>query len=460
MQPFIILHTNDIHGRIEGLARITTLVEQTRQNNPDTPVLYFDIGDIEENSVRISNLTKGTAMYRLLSASGCDAEVIGNGGILRYGYQVLPDYAKVARYPLLLANMFTTDGQLVPGVQPTAMLEVGSLKLGLIGMTSDVFGAYQSFGLHMPSDLPVIRECAAQLRQDGADAVILLSHLGYDVDRALAADLQDDIAFIIGAHSHHLLQEGEKVGRILIAQAGEYAQNMGRLDLTWDGTQLLVQSASIIPVTEDIPLSPRILDEVAIIEAETERYLQDVIGELAEPLDHAVDRECGTANLMADMLREHMGAEIGIITACAAFTGPLPAGQLKRVTLWDVCNSPANPGIVPMTGTQLLAIVQRGLDREFAKDRPRPFRGQPRGLMHLSGAQMRNGQLFVGDQPVEPDRTYQVAGSDWELEDYGGYTDPEWKLEPHFDLPTILREALEMYLARHSPIRVEMGRLG
>ena len=153
MQSFIILHTNDIHGRIDGLARITKLVEQTRQNNPDMPVLYFDIGDIEENSVRISNLTKGTAMYRLLSASGCDAEVIGNGGILRYGYQVLPDYAKVARYPLLLANMFTVDGQLVPGIQPTAMLEVGSLKLGLIGMTSDVFGAYQSFGLHMPSEI-------------------------------------------------------------------------------------------------------------------------------------------------------------------------------------------------------------------------------------------------------------------------------------------------------------------
>ena len=399
-------------------------------------------------------------MHRLLSTSGCDAEVIGNGGILRYGYQVLPDYAKVARYPLLLANMFTADGQLVPGVQPTALLEVGDFKLGLIGMTSDVFGAYQSFGLHMPSDLPVIRECAAQLRQNGADAVILLSHLGYDVDRTLASDLQDDIALIIGAHSHHLLPEGEKVGRVLIAQAGEYAQNMGRLDLMWDGTQLLVQSASIIPVTADIPLSPHILDEVAAIEAETERYLQDVVGTLAEPLDHAVDRECGTANLMADMLREHMGAEVGIITACAAFTGPLPAGQLRRVTLWDVCNSPANPGIATMTGTQLLAVVQRGLDREFAKDRPRAFRGQPRGLMHLSGARMHNGQLLVGDQPVEPERTYQVAGSDWELEDYGGYVNAQWNLQPRLDLPTILREALEIYLAKHSLIRVEMGRLG
>ncbi|MGI9060959.1 MAG: bifunctional metallophosphatase/5'-nucleotidase [Ktedonobacteraceae bacterium] len=459
MQPFIILHTNDIHGRIEGLARITTMVEQVRLEHPDMPVLYFDIGDIEENSVRVSNLTKGVAMYRLLSASGCDAEVIGNGGILRYGYQILQEYAQVARYPLLLANMFLPNGQLVPGVQPTALLTVGSFKLGLIGMTSDAFGAYQGFGVNMPPDLPVIKACAAQLRSEGADAVLLLSHLGLDVDRALAADLQDDIALIIGAHSHHLLPQGERVGRILIAQAGEYAQNMGRLDLAWNGEQIAVQATSVIPVSSDIQPASRILDEVAAIEAETEHYLQDTIGELEEPLDYASDRECGTANLMADMLREHMSAEVAIITPGVAFIGPLPAGPLRRVTLWDVCNSPANPGVVTMTGTQLLAVVQRGLDPAFAQDCPRPMRGLARGLMHFSGARMQGGQLLIGGLPVEPERTYQVAGSDWELEPYGGYVEQAWNLQPHFATPTILREALETYLATHSPLRVEMGRL-
>lgn len=460
MQPFIILHTNDIHGRIEGLARITTMVEQVRLEHPTIPVLYFDIGDIEENSVRVSNLTKGVAMYRLLSVSGCDAEVIGNGGILRYGYQILQEYAQVARYPLLLANMFLPDGQLVPGTQPTALLTVGSFKLGLIGMTSDVFGAYQGFGVHMPPDLPVIKACAAQLRSDGANAVLLLSHLGLEVDRALAVDLQDDVALILGAHSHHLLPEGERVGRILIAQTGEYAQNLGRLDLAWDGTQIVVQAVSIIPVTSNIQPASRILDEGAAIEAETEQYLQDDIGELEESLDYAADRECGTANLMADMLREHMGAEVAIITPGVAFIGPLPVGPLRRVTLWDVCNSPANPGIVTMTGTQLLAVVQRGLDPTFAQDRPRPMRGLARGLMHFSGARMQGGQLLVGGLPVEPERAYQVAGSDWELEPYGGYVEQAWNLQPHFAMPTILREALEAYLTTHSPLRVEMGRLG
>src|SRR5438128_9329865 len=105
MQSLIILHTNDIHGRVEGLARIATLVEQIRTENPDVPVLFFDVGDIEETSRRLSNLTKGVAMHRLLSLSGCDATTVGNGGLMRYGYQLLRDYAAVARYPQVLANL-------------------------------------------------------------------------------------------------------------------------------------------------------------------------------------------------------------------------------------------------------------------------------------------------------------------------------------------------------------------
>src|SRR6266536_3058076 len=96
MPSLTILHTNDIHGRIEGLARIATFVEQIRAAQPDRPVLYVDAGDSEETANRLSNLTKGTAMHRLLSAAGCDAATVGNAAPLRYGHQVLLDHAASA----------------------------------------------------------------------------------------------------------------------------------------------------------------------------------------------------------------------------------------------------------------------------------------------------------------------------------------------------------------------------
>jgi 5'-nucleotidase/UDP-sugar diphosphatase len=116
VQKCIILHSNDIHGRVEGLARIATLVERVRAENPDIPVLYMDAGDSEENSQRLSNLTKGVAMHRLLSAAGCAVATVGNGGIMRYSQHILKDYARAARYPHLLANLRNADDSPLEGV--------------------------------------------------------------------------------------------------------------------------------------------------------------------------------------------------------------------------------------------------------------------------------------------------------------------------------------------------------
>jgi 2',3'-cyclic-nucleotide 2'-phosphodiesterase (5'-nucleotidase family) len=456
----IILHTNDIHGRVEGLARVATLVRQIRADNPKTPVLYFDLGDVEEPSQRLSNVTKGTGMHRLLNAAGCDAAVAGNGAWMRYGPQVLVDHSAAARYPLLLANLRASDGEPLAGVQPTCLLAAGGVRLGLIGVTADAEDWLSFFGLNAEPAPVLIRELVASLRQDGADAILLLSHQGLPADRALAACLQQDVIAVIGGHTHNLLPEGERVGQVMVAQAGQYAGHLGRLDLSWDGDNLAEMQASVIPVTEDTPPSPVVLAEAAVVEAECEHYLAENIGELAEPLDFAVDRECAVGNLMADMLLQRMGGEVAVITAGHAFTGPLPAGPLSRGMLWDVCNTTANPALVEMSGAQLIELITKGRDLAFAADRPHPLRGHPRGLLHLSGATAHDGQVKIGGQPVAPAATYRVAGSDWEFESYGGYTDASWSLRPQYEVPTILREALEEYLMEHSPIHVTSKRFG
>ena len=71
------------------------------------------------------------------------------------------------------------------------------------------------------------------------------------------------------------------------------------------------------------------------------------------------------------------------------------------------------------------------------------MRGLQRGLFHLSGAVIRAGRILVHDQPVSQERTYRVAASDWELDSYGGYSDPAWELHPTYDVPVIIREALK-----------------
>lgn len=96
--------------------------------------------------------------------------------------------------------------------------------------------------------------------------MILLSHMGVDADREIAAVMQGELALILGAHSHSLLPEGEWVGNVLIAQAGEYAQHLGRVDLEWDGRRLSPMRASILPVTEAVRPSPELRAVVQQIE--------------------------------------------------------------------------------------------------------------------------------------------------------------------------------------------------
>jgi 2',3'-cyclic-nucleotide 2'-phosphodiesterase (5'-nucleotidase family) len=421
-----ILHSNDIHGRVDGLARIATLVERIRAETPHR-VIYVDAGDIEESTTRLSNLTKGVAMHRLLSAAGCEVAAVGNAVWLRYGPQVIADQARVASYPLLLANLAPVEG-----VQATALVD----GVGFVGVT-DPFLSFLNgeldFGIRASDTVEEVLAGARELRAQGAELVVCLSHLGYRrlsenlevavIDPELAEHVQAEVDVIVGAHSHDLLPEGERVGSVLVAQAGCYAEHLGRIDIV-DGEA----SASLIPVGEDVPPHPAVLEAIAAAEASLDESLDEIVAELAEPLD---------AQWIAEMLRERMRAEIGLATSAVVLDYPLEAGALRRGDLWEACHSTANPAVVELTGERLAQMIEKGNEPAFQQTTSGPLRGKPRGPLHVAG----------DATALEPDRTYVVAATDFELEEYGDLVDPAWRLPVRYDFPTIVREAIEERLA-------------
>jgi 2',3'-cyclic-nucleotide 2'-phosphodiesterase (5'-nucleotidase family) len=448
VRRLLIVHTNDIHGRVDGLTRAASVIDRVGAENPDAATLYLDGGDVEETTSRLSNLTKGAAMHRLLHVAGCGAVAVGNGAVLRYGVEVLPELAAAVPYPHLAANLFR-DGRPVDGVKPTALLDVDGVRVGLIGLTpTDWPRIYEGiFGCTRPPAREVVREHAPRLRAEGADIVVVLSHLGLAEDRELAAAAGDQFDLIVGSHSHDVLPEGERVGDVTIAQAGEYGEHVGVVELLVGDGRVDVACVRILEVG-DAPPHPGVAAEATAIERQLEDSLAEVVGELADELELTDDRECGAANFMADVIRERMRAEVGLITSGVAFDATLPAGPLTRRQLYDACSSPGVSGATDLTGTQLRALVAKGLDPEFARDTPRSFRGRARGLLHLSGAEVRAGELLVAGKPLDPARTYRVAASDWELDAFGGYADPDWGLQIEYDMPHILREAVEDHLRR------------
>ena len=412
-----ILHTNDIHGRQDRIAQIATIVRREKAAAPH-PVLYLDAGDVEETTNRLSNVTKGAAMHRLLGCATCDAATVGNACWLRYGAGVLADHARVAPYPLLLANF-----DAVAGPVPSVLLG----DVGVFGLTDPFRGEFGGvdWGFEPLDELEVARRLARDLRDRGARFVILLSHLGLDRpearwdDRRIAELLQGDVDLVVGAHSHDLLHEGEWVGRVLVTQAGCFGDHLGRVEVDGD-----VLTASVEPVADDVEPSPLVADEAARVEVEVEELLATELG----TLDRALD-----AGWIADMLRRRMRAEVGLFSEGLA-VGVLPPGTVTRGALYEVSETGANPGVTTMSGAQLREVIARGDDPAFAAETPRPLRGRPRGRLQVRG---------VRPHELVDDRAYTVAGTDWELDPYGGYTRAEWNLAIRFDFPTIVREAIE-----------------
>jgi 2',3'-cyclic-nucleotide 2'-phosphodiesterase (5'-nucleotidase family) len=411
-----ILHTNDIHGHQRRLAQIATIVEREKANSDHT-VLYLDAGDVEDTTNRLSNLTKGTAMHRLLSIAGCDAATVGNASWLRYGAASLTEHARASAYPQLLANFTGIDGPV-----PSVLLG----ELGIVGVT-DPFDRIDDvdWGFGRREVLDSAKEAARDVRARGASLVVLLSHLGYDHefppwdDRRIAPELQDDVDVIVGGHSHHLLPEGEWIGGILVAQAGCYGDHIGRIEI--DGDRIV---ASVEQVPEDTEPHPAVLAEAAAVETEIEALLAEPLGTIDEPLD---------ARAIAEILRVRAGAEIGLYSD-GQTPAVLPAGVVTRGALWEASETPANPGLTRMTGDQLLELLERGNDPTFQAGTPRPLRGRPRGRLELVGA------------APEPGRKYLVASTDWELGIFSGYVPEDWQLQIEYEFPLIVREAIEEHL--------------
>jgi 5'-nucleotidase len=316
--------------------------------------------------------------------------------------------------------------------------------------------------------VPLVQKLAQDLRAQGANFILVLSHLGWQHlegfeaifnDQQLARALPDDIDLIIGAHTHHALEHGERIGRVWVAQAGDFARFLGRIELERRGNRWEVAACSLEAVTEDIPPAPAVLEEMHRIESELETWLAAPLCTLEAALDHEPAAECSAGNLVADALRDYWNAEIGLAAGSTGFTSGLEAGVITRGAMIERVSSAPNPGVVKLHGWQILNMLERGWDLEFAAERPRSYRGAARGVMHVSNMTRRGGVWFVGNEQLEPERVYEVAGTDGEFEDYAGYADPAWQLEVRYNSRIIVHEVLEAYLIKEQVIKPEIGRV-
>ena len=465
-----IFHTNDMHGRLEAMARLSAFARRKRAEAEAAgrQVFFWDAGDAADRRVPIGGLTKGHAFSPLLNAMGYSLQTMGNAIAMTYGPQAMADVAARADFPILAANFRDGTAPLVEGLQESVLISLpGEMTMGVLGLTAPWGGIYEIFGLHMPDFVELARDRVGRLKQSGAAIVVVLSHLGLGDDRRLADEV-DGIELIIGAHSHDLLPNGEVHNGVLITQTGDYAQRLGRIDMTLERTtgRVLERSAEVLEVPEDEVPDPAVLAAIAAAEQEVERLIAKPIGELAVPLDLDHFAECGIGDFTADVLRERMGADAAIVSSALFHTG-LPAGTVTFGDLNAACFSTANPCRTEVSGAQIVAALEKGLNPGINEFMHPSHRGTPIGIPQISGLVVEYDpdqevgskvrRVQVAGLPLDLERTYLLAYTDAETFGEQGYLELEENQETYHEVPTIVREAMEEHLRKHSPVPAPEG---
>jgi 5'-nucleotidase len=264
-----ILHTNDMHSRIEpfpdgnkreaklgGMARRAALIAQIRKESPH--VLLLDAGDIFQGTPYF-NYFGGELEFKLMSQMGYDAATLGNHDFDN-GLDGLERMLPHAKFPFLSANYDFSRTLLKNRFQPYKIFRKGPLKIGVFGLGIELKGLVPeqlAGGTQYQDPIGVAKEMVQELQGKGCHLIVCLSHLGYKYNEDKVSDQKlaqavEGIDLIIGGHTHTFMEQPQALRQAhghetLIHQVGWAGMRLGRIDYVFEKNKKKVvqDSASI-----------------------------------------------------------------------------------------------------------------------------------------------------------------------------------------------------------------------
>ena len=246
----VILHTNDVHGAVEGYAYIAQLKADYEAKGAE--VILVDAGDYSQGEVYVSD-TKGLDAVEMMNVTGYDVVTLGNHEF-DYGYAQLKENMTKADFKILCANVYGEDGTPIFDANYTYTTKSG-VKIGFFGMETPEAQTKANpaliKGLKFDTDLKAVAEKQLEALKDD-DVVIVLSHLGVDDSSKpyTSYDLYNaakGIDFIIDGHSHSVMTKG-KNGEPIQSTGTKFA-NIGVIVI--DDATKKIESNSLYEIKED-----------------------------------------------------------------------------------------------------------------------------------------------------------------------------------------------------------------
>ena len=524
----VVVGTTDVHGWFAGhrdekppyggLPLFASYVEALRAKDPGR-VLVVDSGDVFQGTLE-SNYFEGKPLVDAYNAVGYTAVAIGNHEF-DYGpagrdkavardpgddpLGALKERIAQAKFPFLSANITEkASGKTPSWLKRSAIADVGGVKVGILGLTTPDTPATT-----MPQNVTTLSfndpvkaavEEAANLRAHGADAVIVIAHMGgrckdmgdindvascepnHEAMKFLAALPKGTIDAYFAGHTHSQMRQ--VINGVPTLQALNYSREFSTLDLWIDPAQHHVTRINVRPLTmicaqvfeksetcdpkfapPGTPLVARVFEGKTIapdakVAAVLKPYDEQVAAKRLEPLGVRAaadftpshDYESSLGNLLADLMREGTGADIAFMNS-GGIRAVLHAGDLKYGDIFEISPFDNYPAVVTMTGAQIIDMLRRNLGGSHGTL-------QPSGLRYTYDASKGENDparfvsaTLANGNPLDPSALYKVALPDFLANGGGGLMSIMSAIPPErkaFDMSAPLRDLIVTVLKKRS----------
>lgn len=420
-----LLHTNDIHARLEpiapsggapelgGVARVKTVVNQIRSEVGPDNVLLVDAGDYSQGTI-FWNAWKTSDAIMFLNDIGYDAITLGN-----HEFNLGPGNlaARLEGQPVIIAGeTYTTEAASMPvvvtnldlsrvpalqaRVKPNAIVNKAGVRIGIVGLITDTTQNISSPGpevVFLDDYVGSVQAEVDRLQRDGIRHIVLLSHVNHADDVQLARQLSG-VDIIVSGHDHVLLGNADDLpawthSRIrgpypaavedlegnttLVVSAWEWTRAVGRLDVEFDDRGRVVNWSGGPIITEpSFPEDPDLAQKVAAYRVPVSQFADVIIGSAGMFFDGTSrpglrTQEMALGNLVADtMLGFDQIAPLNVdaaLTNGGGIRASINQGDVSFGAALSVLPFANSLVVMDLTGAELVAALDSGLT--YAYDR-------------------------------------------------------------------------------------------
>ena len=435
-KSIVILYENDVHCAIDGYASMCGLRDAIAEGDT-CYVGIVSAGDFLQGALP-GAISHGQYIADIMRHIDYDAVTLGNHEF-DYGVPRMLEMMAQTGAPVVCANFFVFGGK-SPVYQPYVIRQYGKKRIAFVGVTTPESMRAESYAFVDQHDRKIydlrtadvyrlVQEATDKARSEGADYVVVLSHLG-EKDCSTGITSHGMIAStrgidaVLDGHTHSVIPSDYVAnidGKLIpISQTGTQFENVGKLLITADGHF----STSLVATKEHTYTSPSLTAVTDSIKTLMDAVTGRTVAMLSQPLPVMNSdqtwkvryQETGIGNLVADAFRTEMNADIGIINGGGLRNG-LPAGTVNYGDIVSVQPFDNHMCLISATGSQIMAMLTKCTKKCPSADGSFPHVSGMRYTIHT--ATHRVSDVMVLDRasgkyiPLQPERKYTLGVNDY-----------------------------------------------